>query len=52
MFMDKLKNVVGFGLVLCIMGTLLLSAPVTVLAADIDITPFCILDPCKNGGDD
>jgi len=45
MFINKLKKVVGFVLALCIMGTLVLSVPVAVQAADDVFAPFTILDP-------
>jgi len=52
MFRNKLKKVVGFGLALCIMGTLLISAPVTVMAeATYDIAPFGIIVPDDNDED-
>ena len=40
-----LRKIVSIGLALCLMGTLLLSAPVTTQAAYGDITPFGIAPP-------
>jgi len=52
MFNSTIKKLAGLGLALCMAGTLVLAAPVTVTAADGDITPLTIVDPYYDGEDD
>ena len=42
MFINRLRKVAALGVALCIVGTLVLAAPVTALAAHYGFSPFGI----------
>jgi len=51
MIRNALRKIASIGLALCIMGTLMLSAPVNVMANDNCIAPFGIFDLDDNEED-
>ena len=45
MFKNVLRKIVGYGLALCLVGTIALSGPITTLTVYDGVAPFGITDP-------